>query len=55
MSARTVDRYASASRLVRNVVGAPTIFPSTRYLAWYRPDGSFLTFPHDAREPTAHP
>jgi hypothetical protein len=30
MSARTPDRYASLSRLVRNVVGAVAIFPSTR-------------------------
>lgn len=28
------DRYASASRLVRNVVGAAAIRPSTRHRAW---------------------
>src|SRR5689334_1972871 len=55
MSARTVDRYASASRLVRNVVGADTNFASMRYLAWYRPDGNFRTLPHDARDPMAPP
>ena len=41
--------------MVRNVVGADTNFASMRYLAWYRPDGNFLTLPHDARDPMASP